>query len=159
MSKIKVIGVGNPLMGDDGVGIAAVVRLSTTALPEGVEVIDGGTGGITLLHLMEGARRVVFVDAVDMGRCPGSIVRFAGHEILDRGQPGFGGLGHATGLVEVLALGGELDILPEVTLFGVQVASVELYQGLSSAVEQALDRLAARVVEEVSNPPSRAKDL
>ncbi len=51
-SKLRIIGLGNPLMGDDGAGIAAVERLASLPLPAGVEVVDGGTGGLTLLDLM-----------------------------------------------------------------------------------------------------------
>ncbi len=159
MSKVKIIGIGNPLRGDDGVGIAAVERLSALALPEGVAVLDGGTGGMTLLALMEGAEKVIFIDGVEVGRPPGSIVRLSGDDLLARARCGAAGLGHAAGLAEVLALGRELEILPEVVLFGVQVAALELHQGLSPAVEAALERLVARVAGAVAKPASREGDI
>lgn len=140
----RILGVGNPLMGDDGVGIAAVERLSALRLPEGVEVVDGGTGGITLLALMEGAAEVVVIDAAEMGLPPGEFRRFSGDALMANWEPGMSV--HQAGLGEVLALGRELDLLPEVTLFAVQPESVVLRQALSAPVAEGLERLLEVVV-------------
>lgn len=147
----RIIGVGNPLMGDDGVGIAAIERLSQRVLPDGVEVIDGGTGGITLLTLMEGAGRVVLIDAVEMGREPGTVVRFTPDEVVMTGAGETGLSLHETGLAQVFALGAELGSLPdEIVMFGVQPDSVERRLGLSPRVEQALEPLLDEILAEVA---------
>ncbi|BCR06567.1 hypothetical protein DESUT3_36360 [Desulfuromonas versatilis] len=146
----RLIGVGNPLMGDDGIGIAAAERLAAMVLPEGVEVIDGGTGGLTLLTLMDGADRVVLVDAVEMGKVPGSLVRFTPEEVV-AADAGGGGLSlHETGLAQVLALGRELGCLPEkIVIFGVQPESVSRQLGLSPPVAAALEPLLAQLLREL----------
>lgn len=150
MNPIRIIGVGNPLMGDDGVGIAAAGRLSALPLPAGVEVIDGGTGGLTLLDLMAGAQKVILVDAVEMGRTPGEVVRFSAEE-LSLPEAALAAISlHETGLEAVFALGREMDLLPPaIVVFGVEPESVERRLGLSAAVEAALDGLVERVLAEL----------
>ena len=63
-----IIGLGNPLRGDDGVGVRVVQALAERALPAGVEVVDGGTQGLGLVSLLEGQKRVILVDAADVGK-------------------------------------------------------------------------------------------
>jgi hydrogenase maturation protease len=148
-NAIRIIGVGNPLMGDDGIGIAAVERLEDMTLPDGVEVIDGGTGGLTLLQLMDGARAVLLIDAVEMDRPPGSVARFTLDDILPAAAEPVRLSLHETGLPEVFALGREMAMLPPLVLFGVQPAVVERRLGLSPSAESALDEVVHLVFAEL----------
>lgn len=142
---VRIIGVGNPLMGDDGVGIAIVERLRGLTLPDEVEVVDGGTGGLTLLHLMEGAAVVLLVDAAEMGEPPGTVRRLGLEEIRPDGEAAISL--HQAGLAEVFALGRELGMLPpRLVVFGVQPSSVEQRIGLSPPVETALPAVVAQVL-------------
>lgn len=145
---MRIIGIGNPLMGDDGIGIAAVSALEKEGVPEGVEIIDGGTGGLTLLTLMEGAKKVILVDAVETGREPGTILRLAGEDLEPETSASSLSL-HSSGLPEVLALGRALGTLPPLILFGVQPDSVEVRLGLSEPVAAALPSLLALIREEL----------
>ncbi len=142
---IRIIGIGNPLMGDDGVGIVAVQRLAAMELPEGVEVIDGGTVGLTLLDLLEGAQQVLLIDAVEMGKAPGELEIMALDEIRLEDADAGGISLHQTGLAQVLALGRELGPLPEVTLFGIQPDSVARGLGLSPPLARAISPIVDRV--------------
>jgi hydrogenase maturation protease len=145
LSSLRIIGIGNPLLGDDGIGIAAVAQLQRMALPEGVEVIDGGTGGLTLLSLLEGAQRVILIDAVDMGRRPGTLAQFTLAQLLPAAGETSPSL-HAMGVDFALRLGRELCLLPPLILFGVQPAVVAPGYGLSSAVAEALSPLLLAVI-------------
>ncbi len=71
---VLVLGVGNPLMGDDGLGVELVKRLTECELDPMVRVEDGGTLGMTLLPLLEDADTVILIDAVKTGAEPGAIV-------------------------------------------------------------------------------------
>ncbi len=146
---LRIIGVGSPLMGDDGLGIVAAERLAAMDWPAGVEVVDGGTGGLTLLDLLAGARGVILLDAVAMGAAPGTLRRFAAADLADLPAQAPGLSLHGGGLGEVLALARELGELPPLVLFGVEPASVELRIGLSPAVAAALEDLLAAVCEEL----------
>ena len=141
-----VIGLGNPLMGDDGLGLAALERLGGDwSLPPGVTLVDGGTWGLNLLHRIEAEGQVLFLDAVHAGREPGALVQLDRHEL-----PRMLGLKlspHQIDLREVLALAelrGRLP--PTLACLGLQPASVELRTGLSPPVAGRLDDLVAAAV-------------
>jgi hydrogenase maturation protease len=154
-----VIGLGNPLMGDDGLGLAALARLAADwVLPPEVQAIDGGTWGLNLLPLIERADQVLFLDAVDAGKAPGDAVELSGAEL-----PALLGLKlstHQIELREVLALARLRGTLPPVmACLGLQPASVELRDGLSPTLEAGLDRLVAAAVarlESWGHRPRRA---
>jgi len=73
--KTLVLGLGNILMGDEGVGVAVVRSLEQHAMPEGVECLDGGTGGFLLLEPLENADRIILVDAAADGNAIGTVTR------------------------------------------------------------------------------------
>jgi hydrogenase maturation protease len=74
-AKTLIVGLGNVLMGDEGVGIHAIHALEQLALPEGVELLDGGTGGFTLLEPLQSAGRVILIDAAADGNPIGTVTR------------------------------------------------------------------------------------
>ena len=72
-----VLGIGNVLMGDEGVGVRVVEQVSQMTLPAGVECLDGGTGSFLLLDAMQRAGRVVLIDATIDGNAAGTVRRLA----------------------------------------------------------------------------------
>ena len=70
-----MLGLGNVLMGDEGVGVAVVRALEKHTLPAGVECLDGGTGGFTLLEALQSAGRIILIDAAADGNPPGTVTR------------------------------------------------------------------------------------
>ena len=148
--SVLVLGLGNPLRGDDGMGSRVVEELIRRELPEGVTALDGGTGGLDLLQVLEGWERVVVVDAADVGREPGQFVRFTPDQARLAEAADRFSLHHA-GLSEVLALANALGrTLPEMVVFGVQPAEVDWREGLSLAVENALPALVDAVLKDVA---------
>ncbi len=146
-----VLGLGNTLMGDDGVGVAAVQELKRLGL-EGVELKEGGVRGIGLLPVLRGRRRVVIIDAVRGGGGePGTIYRITGEELA---EAEFSLLSlHQLALEHVLALGRELlggEFPEEIVIYGVEVEKVRPGEGLSEPVERALPRLVKLVLKEVA---------
>jgi len=73
--KTLVLGLGNVLMGDEGVGVHVVRALERQPMPEHVECLDGGTGGFILLEPLEDAGRVILIDAAADGNLPGTVTR------------------------------------------------------------------------------------
>ena len=138
-----VIGVGNPLMGDDGLGIAAVARLAEEwPNDESLSFVDGGTWGMNLLPLIESASRVMILDAIDRGLPPGTTITLEREEI-----PRYFAIKlspHQLDLREVLAVAELRGTLPSETIaLGVQPERVELSVSLSSPVAAAVDSLLA----------------
>jgi hydrogenase maturation protease len=142
-----LIGLGNPIMADDGLGIAALERLREGwALPPSVRLVDGGTWGMNLLPLIEDAAELMLLDAVDRGKPPGELV------VLEREQVprylGFKLSPHQVDLREVLALAELRGGLPgKLVAIGLQPARIEMFSGLSPEVEARMDGLLSAVVE------------
>jgi len=144
-----VIGLGNPLRGDDGVGVRVAQMLAEQTLPLDVEVVDGGTQGLGIVNLMEGRQRVILVDAADVGRSPGRFVRFTLDEARLLGDDRQLSV-HAAGLRDALLLAQSLKMLPdEVVIFGVQPANLAWDNALSSQVEVILPDLVAAILAEL----------
>lgn len=155
--SVLVLGLGNPLRGDDGVGPRLVEDLTRRGLPGGVTALDGGTGGLGLLQVLEGWQRVVVVDAADVGREPGQFVRFTPDQARLAQAADHFSL-HNAGLGEILALANALGrTLPHMVIFGVQPAEVGWGQGLSPAVEIMLPALADAVLEELEEIEENAR--
>jgi hydrogenase maturation protease len=74
-AKTLVLGLGNVLMGDEGIGVYIVRAIEAHTLPPGVECLDGGTGGFTLLEPLEQAGRIILIDAANDGNPIGTITR------------------------------------------------------------------------------------
>lgn len=145
------MGLGNPLRGDDGVGVRVVEMLAQGSLPDGVEVVDGGTLGLGLVPLLEGWQRVIFVDAADVGQAPGQFVRFLPEEARLLGDSQHIAI-HEAGLRDALLLAQALDVLPkQVIVFGVQPAKLDWDSTLSPEVEAALPSLIAAIQTELSD--------
>lgn len=139
--RTVVLGLGNVLMADDGVGLAALARLEDEwFIPHEVELVDGGTWGMNLLPVIERADRVIILDAIDLGDPPGTLIRLEGDEI-----PRFLGLKlspHQVDLREVLALAELRGTLPgQVIALGIQPARVEMSTTFSPEVAARLDQL------------------
>lgn len=145
MSSSAVIGLGNPLMGDDGFGLVALARLRDEWTLEGVELADGGTWGMSLLPLIEDAERLVLLDAIAAGATPGEVV------VLERDRlpiyltrklsP------HQVDLRDVLAVAEWRGKLPSETVaIGVQPQSVQMGLELSPAVDRAVETAVGVVI-------------
>jgi hydrogenase maturation protease len=156
-SGTLILGLGNPLRGDDGLGPRVIVELRRRGLPEGVTATDAGTAGLDLLRYLEGWGRVVVVDAVDVGREPGQFVRFTPSEA--RFLRSEGGLSiHDHGLGEAIALASALGRrLPELVVYGLQPMDMAWREGLSPQVEASVPALVEAVLTEVTGDDD-AKD-
>ena len=141
-----VIGLGSPLMGDDGAGLAALALLRDHwTLPAEVQLVDGGTWGMNLLPLIEDSERVILLDAIHSGAAPGSVVELEGtalpQALHHKLSP------HQIDLGEVLAVAALRGTLPpDLSAVGVEPLEVELKAGLSPVVRAALPAVVDRVI-------------
>jgi hydrogenase maturation protease len=145
---LLVLGLGNVLLEDDGVGAAAVsLLLERFAPPEGVRVLDGGTLGLSLLPYLENADAVILVDAIRADGRPGDVVRLDGEDVgpavASRLSP------HQVGVADLLDGARWVGRYPRrVVLLGLNPASMNLSVGLSPLVHASLSTLVDRVVEQ-----------
>lgn len=147
--KICVLGVGNPLLGDDGFGIEVVKKLKNEIgeSPD-IEIIDGGSLGIYLLPYLEDKTHLIVVDIINFGGKPGEIVKLKLDEI-----PAFLGLKvseHQITFHEVIALMNFLEVKPvEGLLIGVQPKRSEWGEKISNEVEEAIDIVVSEVKKQI----------
>jgi len=143
-----VLGLGNPLQRDDGVGIRFIEALEQRELPPHVEALDGGTPGLGLINLLEGRTYVIIVDAAEMGRQPGEVVRFQPEEVKLTGSSARFSL-HRTAVADALALANELNLpMPEIVIYGIQPKQVDWSEELSEEVKAAIPGLIEAILKE-----------
>ncbi len=120
-SDTVVVGVGNSILSDDGVGVHAARLLeSDPRVPASVTILDGGTIGLELLPYVSDASRVLFLDAVNSGSAPGTLARMTGKELL--GTAG-GCSAHQLGVADLIAALFLVSAVPqEIVVLGVQPA-------------------------------------
>jgi hydrogenase maturation protease len=147
--SILVLGLGNLVMSDDGIGVRVIQRLSARfRFPDGVTLLDGGTLGLDLLPHLEGVERLLVVDAVDMGTAPGTLARLSGDDVPigleTKVSP------HQMGLKDLLAVAMLQGFAPlDMVLWGVQSETIEMGMDLSPAVAAALEPLTENVLIEL----------
>lgn len=152
VKRVLILGLGNPLLGDEGIGVWVAEELQRLELPDGVSVVEGGTAGLGLISLMKGYQRVIVVDAADMGHSPGRVVRFTPSEVQFKTAEGSLSL-HQVGLGEVLALAESLGVAPtELVIIGIQPSRIEAGAGLSPEVERAVPQIIRMVLNELEAP-------
>jgi hydrogenase maturation protease len=146
MARALVLGLGNILLRDEGVGVRVVEALAERyVLPAGVEIVDGGTCGMDLLDTLAGCDHLLVCDAVRTGAAPGSMVKLVGDRVPALFQVRYSP--HQLGLMDVLAtlnLTGEAPAT--LTLIGIVPADLSLGLELSPVVAEA----AERAVEELA---------
>lgn len=153
MTTVRVLGVGNLLMGDEGAGVHAVRALEARGLPEGAEAVDAGTAGLGLVNFFGGVRRLIFLDCVDMGLPPGTVRRFSPDQVRELCSGREMSL-HETGVLGILELArntGDLAADTEVVLYGIQPASLDWSTELSAQCRVAVEEVVHLIIREMSN--------
>lgn len=152
MNKSKlVIGLGNILLKDEGVGVRCVEYLRSKGLDEGIKLVDGATCGFDLLEEMKGFEKVVIVDAVDMGKEPGYVASFDAEQIISLSSSKKFSL-HEIDLVDVIQVGKKIGYnFNNVRIVCIQPGEVSQGDSLSEIVTEKLSALTERVLKEIDN--------
>jgi hydrogenase maturation protease len=147
-TKTVVLGLGNILHSDDGVGPRAVEMLrGDERVPGNVALVDGGTLGLELLTHVGDCSRLLVLDSVDVGQHAGTLVRISGDESAN--LAGAGSV-HQLGVADLLAaLRVMVDRCPEIVLLGLQPGTTEWGTSFSAPVQAALHDLVEAAVEEL----------
>lgn len=144
-----ILGVGNLLMTDEGVGVHVIQRLvADYQLPEQVQVLDGGTLGMDLLYYLEGVENLLLIDAVQARKEPGTLVCLEGEDV-----PAFMSIKispHQMGVPDMLAAAHLMNVYPQrIVLWGVQPELMEIGLELSHTVESKVDTIIENVLEQL----------
>jgi hydrogenase maturation protease len=148
-NNLAIIGIGNEIMGDDGIGPAILRTLSRESLPEEIDLIDGGTGGMSLLHTMKDYDRVVFIDSGDFGGIPGEIKVFTpdvAHSVKKMRRYSL----HEADLMEIIRLSQRVGEAPEIIIvIIIQPKKIEMNTSLSPELAAAVHRGAKEVISQM----------
>ena len=148
--NILILGLGNILLGDEGVGVRVIEQLFSHPLPDEIEVIDGGTAGYELINFFEGKEKVIIVDAVKTDDTPGSVYKMD-LSVVQEDETVQLSL-HQIGLKNVFKMASMMDLNPEVTLIGIVPKDYQDYNiGLSEEVEKAIPLAIETVLKEIES--------
>jgi hydrogenase maturation protease len=146
-----IIGLGNPLMSDEGIGVFLVNRLAELSkkFPD-ADFLDAGTGGLNLLHLFEGREKAVIIDCANMEEIPGTIKKFSPEQVKSVKQLAHQSL-HEQDLLKIIEMAKKLDQCPkEIVIFGIQPKNVSFGQSLSDELEQNINNYIDVICEELN---------
>jgi hydrogenase maturation protease len=147
--KVLILGIGNVLMGDEGIGVHVVNSLEKAALPAHVECLDGGVGSFLLLEPMQNAEKVILIDATIDNEAPGSIRRFEPKFSKDYPKTL---TAHDIGLKDLIDAFYLLEKKPSVTLFAVSIPPLQdLTMDLSPEIAAIVPRVARMVAHEAAD--------
>ena len=158
-APLLVLGLGNVLIEDEGVGIAALEYLHQHyEMPDNVELFDGGTSGMSLLDDIRGRKTLIVLDAVRTGNPPGSVV-----VLKDEAVPAFFRSKvspHQMALSDVLAVLTLSDEKPEnIIVIGVEPVSLKTHMGLSPTVAAQLETMVHKVIEHIEQEGYKVERL
>lgn len=156
--KIVVIGVGNLLLKDEGAGIHVLQALEKKNLPPGVQLFDGGVSGIGLLDFFQGASKALLIDAADMNRKPGTVLRFTPEDLRAQAQEIKFSV-HDIGVAEVLELAKALGQSPEeVVIIGIQPKEIDWGTDLTPEVQASIPEVLQIIQEEITRGQDTIKN-
>ncbi len=154
--KVVIIGIGNLLLMDEGIGVHTINELESHDLPLNVEIYDGGTGGFKLIDLMHGAARVIFIDAVETGKAPGTVTIFNPEDVRPIYNKKKYSL-HDTDLMEVIKMAELLDDPLRIEIIGIQPQTIQYGTTLSEELTDSMPDIINTIlgkIEEVCNASS-----
>jgi hydrogenase maturation protease len=148
--RILVLGVGNILLRDEGVGVKAVVKLqSEYDFSDNVELMDGGTLGLSLLDPICQSDHLIVVDAVKYGHPPGTLYRFTAEDFERRVS--YKNSLHQLDLVETLAFAELLEKRPNAVVVGIEPEDISPWgMELTETVQARLSDMCSKVLEEIT---------
>jgi len=145
MAKKLILGIGNLLMKDDGIGIHVVRRLNEMELPDGIEAIDGATFTLDLLPFFQEAEKILIVDAVKGDKSPGAIYYLTPHNLIHEEERILSL--HQIGFLDVIETAEKLGYCAETRILGIEPSDISWGMELSDTLQKEFDRIIDAVIE------------
>jgi hydrogenase maturation protease len=145
---VLVLGIGNILLHDEGVGVYVVEQMQKGGVPDYVELLDGGTAGADLLDHICDRQKVIVVDAMDADVEPATILRFTPDDLAANAEQSISL--HDFGIAETLAMARQLNCAPqEVIIIGIKPKDLTCGLGLSDEIAGVVPRVIKYVLAEI----------
>jgi len=146
--RIIILGTGNLLLKDEGIGVHVIQRMEKLDLPDNVKLVDGGTAGINLPHLIAGADKMIVIDCTDAEDEPGAIFRFTPADV-ETPRRSVTTSFHQITLLEALEFAYPDGKKPETVIIGVQPKEIEWGMELTPEVEKVVPDVIEIVLKEL----------
>jgi hydrogenase maturation protease len=154
-NKVLILGIGNLILKDEGVGVHVVRALEEQGPPPGVEVIDGGTATMDLLSVIYESERIIVIDALKAGGEPGAIYRCLPEDLMEVSDRPLSL--HQVGLLDVLGMARQLGGNPAVVIIGIEPKEISWGLELTGEVQAAVPKVIEAVKREIRGS-GRGKD-
>ena len=154
-----MIGLGNPLMADEGIGVVLIEKLTKLAaagkLPsDDVEYYDGGCGGMYLLHTIAERQKAILIDCCLMGTEPGTIRRFTPDDVNSVKQMAHLSL-HEVDILNVIKMAKQIGQCPdEIIIFGIDPVKIEAQMHLNDTLKAKIPHYIDAIRKEIEHPDS-----
>jgi len=145
--NVIILGVGNLILKDDGVGVHVVKEMENRELPPGVEVIDGGTATMDLLSIIHESEKIIVIDALTSGGQPGTIYRCLPEELMDAPERPLSL--HQVDLLDVLLMARQLGGHVSVVIIGVEPKEISCGMELTTEVKAAVPKVIKAIFKEL----------
>ena len=153
MKKTAVIGIGNSLRKDDSLGLVLIEKLKekTQELPEGIELIEGGLGGMVLLHYLADFDVVFMIDAVEFGGKPGELRFFEKEDVISK-KVKISFSTHENDFLKIISMSERLNEIPEkIYIFGIQPKDMGLGCDLTPEIENSIDENLGKIIDKINS--------
>jgi hydrogenase maturation protease len=146
--KVLIIGVGNPFRQDDGIGPLLIENLKSKNLPDYVDLLDGGTDGLSLIENIKEYSECLIIDAVNMSQNPGVLKVFTSKEATLKINSDSLST-HGFGIAEVISMIEALEIKSKITIIGIQPESVDYAEGLTDSLSPNVNKYIETIMMEI----------
>lgn len=151
---ILILGIGNILLKDEGVGVHVVERLKNVNLPPDVEVMDGGVMGLDLLFYIEGRKKVIVIDTAKAGQPPGTLYRFTDNDLEEKKE--LLRTAHGVDFSDVINVSRSLGKKPDEVIFiGVEPEDMSEGLELSPRIKEQIPYIIELVMKEINKESSQ----
>lgn len=148
MSGMAVIGIGNILLRDDGLGVHALAELEKEKLPEGVELVDGGTATLNLIHYFSMYKRIIIMDSLKGGLAPGTIYKLRPEDITNYKRENLSI--HDVQILDVVKMANMLGVQPDVVIYAMEPEEIRFDLEMTDTVRSRIPELVRHVTEELN---------
>ena len=146
MDKILIVGIGNLLCRDEGIGVHVIQEMENLELPTHIELLDIGTSTMDLVSYLEGVQKLIVIDAMKAGGIPGTIYKCGPEDLLPKGD-GSVSL-HDIGLLESLTMAKNMDTEIHTVIIGVEPKVIDWGMELSEEVKCKIPSIIEAVLKE-----------
>jgi hydrogenase maturation protease len=148
--RISIVGLGNILIKDEGIGVWIVRELKKRNLPQGIEIIDGGTASLDIFLSMKNIHKLIIIDALKGGGKPGTVYRLYPRDLLATSE--FSVSLHQMNVFDALSIAKKIRKIPQETvIIGVEPKEIDWGLGVTSDIKRKFPEITDIVLEEIEN--------